>query len=82
MSAVLELVAAVPLEDLEARFGEDLAAMDEAAVGIIQASELSGEIGALDHLMQVEGRLEAMLDACASMEATISLLRQHEPYRA
>jgi hypothetical protein len=80
MSAALELL--VPsVEDLETHFAENLARMDECAVGIIQSSELSGEISALDHVLQVAQRVSDMREALDSMETTLDLLKRFPEYR-
>lgn len=79
MSAVLELV--VPsLEECESYFAEDLAALEETAVGVVQAAALEGDCGYIDHFLQVRGRTQEVQEAAERMQATIALLSQHPEY--
>jgi hypothetical protein len=79
MSAVLELVA-VDLETLEEGFGEALDALDTAAVGVLQASEMAGNIGHREHVDQVAQRTAEVMEAAERMQATLDLMRQHSEY--
>jgi hypothetical protein len=79
VSAVLELVA-VDLETLEEDFTEALDALDTAAVGVLQASEMSGEIGHREHFAQVATRTAEIIDAAERMQVTHDLMRQHADY--
>jgi hypothetical protein len=79
MSAVLELVA-VDLETLEEDFAEALDALDTAAVGVLQASEMAGNIGAREHFAQVAQRTAETMDAAERMNVTLDLMRQHPDY--
>ena len=82
MSALELIVPSVEL--LEEEFGDGLAELDLAAIGILQASEFEtqGTLSARELFDQVETRVADMRDALDRMEVTLDLLRRHEPYRS
>jgi hypothetical protein len=79
VSAVLELVQPT-IEECEEDFTSAIGEVDDAVSRWLVASELQGDVGALDHYLLVRGAAEELREALDSLEVATAMMSRHDFY--
>jgi hypothetical protein len=68
------------IEDSEVAFTEALHELDDALSGMLQAVELDGACGAIEHVMQVRQRSGELRAALDELDLSLDFLARHDEY--